>query len=48
MCIQLYLDIILDKDKYKLSPEFDAILGGLVNFVHAQYLSISLINLSFP
>jgi len=29
MCIQLVLDLILDKDKYKLSLEFDAILGGL-------------------
>jgi len=29
MCIQLFLDSILDKDKYKLSLEFDAILGGL-------------------
>ena len=29
MCIQLFLDLILDKDKYKLSLEFDAILGGL-------------------
>ena len=29
MCIQLFLDLILDKDKYKLSMEFDAILGGL-------------------
>ena len=31
MCIQLLvvLDLILDKDKYKLSLEFDAILGGL-------------------
>jgi len=24
-----FLDLILDKDKYKLSLEFDAILGGL-------------------
>ena len=29
MCIQLVLDLILDKDKFKLSLEFDAILGGL-------------------
>ena len=29
MCIQLFLDLILDKDKYKLSLEFDAILDGL-------------------
>jgi len=29
MCIQLFLDIILDKDKYKLSLQFDAIFGGL-------------------
>jgi len=29
MYIQLFLDLILDKDKYKLSLEFDAILGGL-------------------
>jgi len=31
MCIQLFLDLILDKDKYtcKLSLEFDAILGEL-------------------
>ena len=29
MCIQLFLDLILDKDKYKLSLEFDAILSGL-------------------
>jgi len=29
MCIQLFLDLILDKDKYKLLLEFDAILGGL-------------------
>ena len=29
MCIQLFLDLILHKDKYKLSLEFDAILGGL-------------------
>jgi len=29
MCIQLVLDLILDKDKVKLSLEFDAILGGL-------------------
>jgi len=29
MCIQLFLDLILDKDKYKLSVEFDAMLGGL-------------------
>jgi len=29
MCIQLFLDVILDKDKYKLSMEFDAIFGGL-------------------
>jgi len=45
MCIQLFLDLILDKDKYKLSLEFDAILGGLSigqNFcVHAQYFSFS-------
>ena len=27
--IQLFLDLILDKDKYKRSLEFDAILGGL-------------------
>ena len=27
MCIQLVLDLILDKDKFKLSLEFDAILG---------------------
>ena len=27
MCIQLFLDLILDKDKYKLSLEFDAIFG---------------------
>ena len=31
MCIQLYLDLILDKDNYKLSLEFDAILGGAVD-----------------
>jgi len=29
MCIQLFLDLILDQDKYKLSQEFDAILGGV-------------------
>jgi len=29
MCIQLFLDLFLDQDKYKLSLEFDAILGGL-------------------
>jgi len=29
MCFQLFLDLILDKDKYKLSLEFDAILGEL-------------------
>jgi len=29
MCIQLFLDIILDKDKYKVTLVFDAILGGL-------------------
>jgi len=29
MCIQLFLDLILDKDKYKLLLEFDAILVGL-------------------
>jgi len=29
MCIQLFLDLILNKDKYKLSLEFDAIMGGL-------------------
>jgi len=29
MCFQLFLDLVLDKDKYKLSLEFDAILGGL-------------------
>jgi len=28
MC-QLFLVLILDKDKYKLSLEFDTILGGL-------------------
>jgi len=27
--IQLFLDLILDKDKYKLSLEFDAILAVL-------------------
>ena len=29
MCIQLFLDLILDNDKHKLSLEFDGILGGL-------------------
>ena len=29
MCIQLFLNLILDKDKYKLSVEIDAIFGGL-------------------
>ena len=29
MSIQLFLDLILDKDKYKLSLKFDAILGEL-------------------
>ena len=29
MCFQLFLDLILDKDKYELSLEFEAILGGL-------------------
>jgi len=29
MRIRLFLDLILDKDKCKLSLEFDAILGGL-------------------
>jgi len=29
MCFQLFLDLILDKDKYKLSLVFDALLGGL-------------------
>ena len=41
MCIQLILDLILDKDKYKLSLEFDAILGGLSIAVNAQYFSFS-------
>ena len=41
MCIQLFLDLILDKDKYKLSLEFDAILGGLSIAVNAQYFSFS-------
>jgi len=30
MCFQLLLDLIVDKDKYKLSLEFDSILGGLL------------------
>jgi len=29
MCPQLFFDLILDNDKYKMSLEFDAILGGL-------------------
>ena len=42
MCIQLFLDLILDKDKdIKLSLEFDAILGGLSIAVNAQYFSFS-------
>jgi len=31
MCIQLFLDLILDKDKYKLSLEFEAIFGRAVD-----------------
>jgi len=31
MCIQLVLDLILDKDKYKLSLEFDTIFGRVVD-----------------
>ena len=49
MCIQLVLDLILDKDKYKLSLEFDAILGGAVDRSIAYMPSIlAFLKLIFP
>jgi len=49
MCIQLFLYLILDKDKYKLSLEFDAIFGRAVDWSIAYMPSIlAFLKLIFP